>query len=468
MRHSGWLLYVTLLPTLTLVSGVSPSLRNTADVVPTPNNHNNHNTQMIPTGFLLRYHTTRRVVSIRSRYGTKHRNRNRWFAAMDESSPQPRTIETVAVVGGGLAGLSTACHLLVKSRIAGRSSLRVTVIDKDEVGCGGASAVAGGLLHPFSPQGKLVYLGREGLSATNSLLQRAIHHEPECVIRDHLYRVAMDDKSSTKLHQTADLYPEYASWLEPSVMEERCGTPSSAGGLILSNGCKVIHVPSYLRGLWGACRDLSDGDAEWCVEQSDDVDWKHRLADYDAVVFAAGAGLIQDNILSSSNTMVDLPATLVRGQSIEMIVKNPADSRPLLNEAVLCGKYAAPVSLREANRVLIGATHEFREEKMSEEEVYNELRERSFAFLPNVWGFGEVDKVTCGYRVQSQRGAFGRLPIVGRAPESGVHENAWLFTGLSSRGLIYHGVCGDVLSDAILEDNEEVVARMYPELSWWK
>lgn len=43
------------------------------------------------------------------------------------------------VVGGGLAGLSTAFHLLEKC-----SSIEVTIVDQEEVGCGGASSVAAG------------------------------------------------------------------------------------------------------------------------------------------------------------------------------------------------------------------------------------------------------------------------------------------------------------------------------------
>lgn len=42
----------------------------------------------------------------------------------------------VAVVGGGLAGLSVSYHL--------SHACHVTIIDPCRVGCGGASAVAGG------------------------------------------------------------------------------------------------------------------------------------------------------------------------------------------------------------------------------------------------------------------------------------------------------------------------------------
>jgi glycine/D-amino acid oxidase-like deaminating enzyme len=48
--------------------------------------------------------------------------------------------QRVAIIGGGLAGLSTAYHLLQKSP----SSIEITIIDKALPGAAGASSVAGG------------------------------------------------------------------------------------------------------------------------------------------------------------------------------------------------------------------------------------------------------------------------------------------------------------------------------------
>ena len=45
----------------------------------------------------------------------------------------------VAIVGGGLAGLATAFHLLQKA-----PNTKITIFDKALPGCGGASSVAGG------------------------------------------------------------------------------------------------------------------------------------------------------------------------------------------------------------------------------------------------------------------------------------------------------------------------------------
>jgi glycine/D-amino acid oxidase-like deaminating enzyme len=49
--------------------------------------------------------------------------------------------KNVAIVGGGLAGLSTAYHLLRKTQ---PHSLDLSIFDTHPVGTGGASAIAGG------------------------------------------------------------------------------------------------------------------------------------------------------------------------------------------------------------------------------------------------------------------------------------------------------------------------------------
>jgi hypothetical protein len=56
------------------------------------------------------------------------------------SSGAIQSLQKVAIVGGGLAGLSTAFHLLEKRP----RNVQITIIDKALVGEAGASSVAGG------------------------------------------------------------------------------------------------------------------------------------------------------------------------------------------------------------------------------------------------------------------------------------------------------------------------------------
>jgi hypothetical protein len=57
---------------------------------------------------------------------------------------RPPQLQNIAIVGGGLAGLSTAYHLLEKTQARNNSRCRVTIFDTAPVGTAGASSVAGG------------------------------------------------------------------------------------------------------------------------------------------------------------------------------------------------------------------------------------------------------------------------------------------------------------------------------------
>ena len=78
------------------------------------------------------------------------------------------------------------------------------------------------LLHPFSP----------------SLLHAAKNNMLDCVLRDQLYRIAMTEKNAEQLKLTAELHPEYATWIDPDPLETQTGT-TSLGGILLSNGCQA-------------------------------------------------------------------------------------------------------------------------------------------------------------------------------------------------------------------------------------
>lgn len=289
------------------------------------------------------------------------------------------------------------------------------------------------------------------------MLNYALEYEPECVIRDHLYRVALSEKHLTQLQKTANEYPNYATWVDRDELMAVCGSSSSYGGIELSNGCKAVHVPSYLQGLWRKCQDLSNGTIEWSLSDltSESV-LSRQLQHFDAIILAAGSGLFQSSILEQD----DLPIELVRGQAVHLNLKD-AVSKPKL-QAVLCGKYVTP--MLQDNQILVGATQEFKKERLSDNMVIEELKQKTDQLSPFAWEHGEVDKITCGYRVQSHRGSRGRMPIVGRLISCDFHSNAWIFTGLSSRGLVYHGIYGKLLSTAILQDDEQPLT----DLLWWK
>jgi len=381
------------------------------------------------------------------------------------------SIRNYGIVGGGLAGLSTAYHLLEKS-----PSANITIFDN---GNGGASLVAGGLLHPLSPKGKLDYKGFEGLASANKLIQAASQFENNVVLRKKIYRIAMTEANVVQYQKTADELPELATWIEPGSTANSTGNDDDKedweenyfrseknvlGALRLSGSCKVLHMESYLKGLWSYCQSIGTGSKKWIIHDDDDDDatsidsskWKERLADFDCVIWCCGSALFHSSFMDQD----DFPIQLVRGQSIEMTMNDDA-----VRNAVLCGKYVSPMLGND--RVLIGATHEYKEEPLKPSEVEAELKERSYDFTSEIWDNGTIEKVTTGYRVQSNRGPYGRLPIVGKLNNYYHHHNSWIFTGLSGRGILYHGIYGDLLSDLILGKTNEDSDHL-KNMDWWR
>ena len=144
------------------------------------------------------------------------------------------------------------------------------------------------------------------------------------------------------------------------------------------------------------------------------------------------------------------------------------------NDAFLCGKYVTPLpnTALDQDRFVIGATHEYKDDALSLKETIEELKSRSYSLAPKIWDHGKVDRLTTGVRLQSERGNLGRMPIIGQYNNTSNtainHQNLWLFTGLSSRGLIYHGVFGKWLAAAVLKGDEETVRTQFPEFDWWR
>ena len=179
------------------------------------------------------------------------------------------------------------------------------------------------------------------------------------------------------------------------------------------------------------------------------------------------------------------------------------------------------------HRVLVGATHEYEKEPFPLEEVVQNLRMATEFMVPTLWQettttkkrqnngcvnnngnvysetknnrFGEgskfeyqINRITSGYRVQTQRGRYGRLPLVGKLSTTMTttttttpllssherwyhernccleHDNVWIYTGLSSRGILYHALFANLLVEAIWTNNEAQLMNKHPELEWWK
>ena len=103
---------------------------------------------------------------------------------------------------------------------------------------------------------------------------------------------------------------------------------------------------------------------------------------------------------------------------------------------------------------------EFSDAKWNTEEVKADLLERAGPLGAEVRGEGgwEVDGVTIGVKSQPKRTNKGRTPIIGE-----IAGGEYIFTGLGSRGFLWHGEYGKRLARVILGDEGED-----EDGAWWR
>ncbi len=355
---------------------------------------------------------------------------------------------SVKVIGGGLAGLATSYHLAQSGKCD-----RITVCDTSaSPGLGGASGVAAGLMHPFTPQGKLIYLGLEGFEESEKLIKFAESSSNRLLSPSsaRILRPCFTDKAMADWRKAASVHGDWVS--EISVEEYTANVGHSLRvedvplGVFSLKNVHVIDSPAYLQALWAAIQTHygESCSIEWeqvHVESIEtEIDGK-----YDAVVVASGAGVQQ--LWRSEEP---LPFTYVRGQNLYYELDEVESTSSLAG--VLSGEYVC-----RAGQILVsGATHEYGELDMllamppDAEYALNALAPKMDRLFPNLHGKKPID-CKAGIRVASPRSHLGRLPVIAQHPDS---SKAWLITGFGSRGLIHHAVFGKMLANAITGQEE--------------
>ena len=387
---------------------------------------------------------------------------------------QPPT--RIAVVGGGLAGLSTAAHLLADTPLQ-----TLHIYDAALPGEGGASAVAAGLLHPFTPRGREIWCGTQGFDATVALIQRV-----EAVYGKHfsratgLLRLGLSDEKASELQDVVASSAEHSgghaameqAWLSQEAACTHAG--ATVGGLGASHApaALCVDVPAYLRGLWHLCEESMRSSAqsssssssssaaanavetsvEWRLEKLSSLAPLIESAQYDAIIVALGARA------TSIDGLQDLPLRGCRGQNL--VLRNGGGWQT----PIISGKYVVPIDGGE--RLLAGATFEYDATSTAlhrpadEAFAESELRAPLERLCPGI-GDEELLSVQAGVRALPPRSHHGYVPIAGRLGGSSQRgapsTECWLIGGLGSRGLIHHALIGRDLARAVLARDESLL-----------
>jgi glycine/D-amino acid oxidase-like deaminating enzyme len=192
-----------------------------------------------------------------------------------------------------------------------------------------------------------------------------------------------------------------------------------AGGLFVSSGITVYSL-LYLQALWLAC--LSKKASLICEKILDICE----LAAYDKVVLATGADTFHFSECKK------LPLKSRKGQAL--LCKWPSLLRRPQFSMVGEGHIGL---VEDPSLCRLGATYE---DEFNAETALG-LREKIGLFFPPALRF-EVREVSSATRMMPLH---GHLPLVEQ-----ISEKLWIFAGLGSRGLLYHGLYGKELAEKII------------------
>lgn len=314
----------------------------------------------------------------------------------------------IAIIGAGLAGLAS-CYFLQKKLSLSSS---ITVFDQNGIG-GGASSIAAGLLHPFGGQkAKLGHDGLEGMAATEKLLQLVPTTATQCGI----LRIP-ESLEQKELFQKSATENEGATWIEKE------NTPTHRSGFWIPGGW-VVSTKEYLQDIWYICEKNGAK-----LEKTKITSLKN-LDSFDIIIVAAGAGIFH------FPECKNLPLRGLKGQLLQF--KWPTSLPPLTCALTGPGYLAMDKGNRSCT---FGATfeREFEHPYSDIEMAKKTLLPKATSLIPELAN-AEILDCQAGIRVTSKY----RKPIVGK-----LSERVYYFTGLGSKGLLYHALYADKLIDQI-------------------
>ncbi|KAL0315335.1 UNVERIFIED_CONTAM: hypothetical protein Sradi_5411700 [Sesamum radiatum] len=406
------------------------------------------------------------------------------------SSVCPRPPLRYAVLGAGFAGLSVAWNLLQHG--SRESHLSVDIYDEVGIG-GGASGVAGGLLHPYSPKVKLLWRGAECWNETLNLLHIAEgallklvnkgkcetlqNNESPIVRRRGILRPVVNLKNMNIMTENAQnciancriepIHEDAAQNLVPNL-----SVPLNLAFFMPE--ALNINAQSYLKGLYLACQNLANDMStlghvhrELHFYQKSVQSLLDLAGDYDAVIICFGARAVFLPELSGK-----LPLRTCRGIITHLHLGDdireeyPKHSPSILSDAWL--------AVHGAHHMDLGSTWDWKSMNYSRNVTTDEAAKAIEVLLPKASSVYPAIKnwtvtgAVGGLRAMPPLTADGSLPLLGCIDDYVDGSETckyWLFTGLGARGLLFHGWLGKLLAQAVLSHDENLIPF---ELTSWK
>lgn len=324
----------------------------------------------------------------------------------------------IAIIGAGFAGLASAWHILQLD-----PESEITIFDMHGA-AGEASGIAAGLLHCYNGlHAKLNRFGKEGFDETVKLLEISEKALGEKVFASSgMLRVALvksqeedyftsSQKNSDLQFLTTDECQQMEPLLEPFT------------GLFIKNA-KIVYTKRYLEGLFLACKNLG------ATLQRVKIQSLEELNAFDHIVVTAGSKTCLLPELKSLNL------SLVKGQllNLEWPKDLPPLKQPLNSHCYLL--------MSEDNKSCIaGATFErnFSSDLGDKEVAEKEIMPKILKLIPALEN-AKIISCKSGIRVSTK----DHLPLI-----QSISPKVTVFTGLGSKGLLYHAFYAKKLAQVI-------------------
>lgn len=342
----------------------------------------------------------------------------------------------IAVLGAGYAGLSVTWHLLLYTQ----GAATVDLFDPFPIG-EGVSGMASGLLHSFTGKRAVKpVFADQGINATHRLITEASKALGVPLVQSSgILRPAIDNEQAEYFRQRATEFPHEAEWWEKARCEMTVSGMSireGLGGLFIKTGV-TINNPLYLSGLWDACASLGTQFYDELIENLSDIS---EFYDHIIVTPGANADLLPE--------LQHLPLSKVKGQLIELAW--PADI-PMPKFSINSKKYM--VLNAERHTCIVGSTFEHNQpdSKPDEKLAYDEIMPPIIELFPALKQ-AEILNYYAGMRTSSTT----HLPLISK-----IREGLWFLGGLGAKGLLYHGLTGDMLAQAVIHNSTAHIAKEF-------
>lgn len=312
----------------------------------------------------------------------------------------------IAIIGAGFAGLGAAYFLQEMGDVS------LTLFDPNGVG-GGASGVSSGLLHPYPGfYARRSHKADEALLLTKQLLRFAEQHTPHKVsLQNGILRFATNEEQKKNLKSYAE------KWGDIEEVEKDT--------FLLHSGVTVLSQ-NYMTGLF---RGLEKKGTE-LVKKS--ISTLEELDHFDHIIVAAGYGVRTFKECSHLNIK------FLKGQSLTM------EGEPPYTLSAISKGYIAHLGNRETFH--LGSTYEREFQSVEpDQEVACALLSEKLALCKQA----KILKCQAGVRVCNRS---HYLPVVEK-----VGPKITVFTGLGSRGLLYHAYYGRILAHSLLSNNTAIL-----------